>query len=203
VYALQALAAATAWPLGRSRPAHRAFAHYLAAYAALDVARAIREATHQHGPYVGAARLLFHLDQAAFLFGPIGLAYVAAQAFLGASAPSLGHILGASALLQTALVVTYPLTRGPTLDAIYAAVYGISQAAVWVSAGWWLLRHRGDWPDETQKVILALAAADLALWFTVFPAHVFDQWDLGNGFRAAILLWVCWHQTAWRRSMQA
>lgn len=227
---LETLAAALAWRValgtwkrdgeGPRRTAHRPVAVYLSWVAATEVVRAIlawlvlhpaREVIGKGVPYHGLARGVFHVDQALFMIGPVGLVIVALLAFLEQKAPRRGHIIGLTALLLAALVVSYPSSQGPAYEAWRgfwwpAAITGIhvvAQFVAWGSAAWWWRRNRGGWTDETSKIVMALACADLALFMAgVLPWAPFTAWHLGDAARAAILAWICWEQAAWIRSTQ-
>jgi hypothetical protein len=224
-YLLQIIAAELAWRVRRVKSAHRHVAKYLAIIAIADplraglgwlVLRPAREALGPRVPYRGFARWVFHADQGLFLVGPLGLAIVATLVFLGLKAPRMGHMRGVFVLLLVALAVSYPNSPGAAYEAwrglwwpgVITGAHALEQLVAWGLAIWWLRRNPGGWADESGKILMALAAADLALWLAgVLPGtagEIAARWHLGDAARASILAWICWEQVAWLRStMQA
>ena len=154
-------AAALAWRVARLRPQHRPVAAYLAAAACADLARwALHPLFAAPGPYAGALRAAFHLDEALYLVSPVGLA-CAAVAVMGGW--RVGNVIGASVLAWVVAVVEYPVLRGAVL--VRWGYPGAEAASVLVTAAaavaWW--RRGRQWPGLSEIVVVTYAAAALSI----------------------------------------
>jgi hypothetical protein len=184
---LQAIAALVAFRAARGRPARRPVARLLAAAALADAARWwIAGALPAIGPYRGAARALYHLEQALFLLWPAGVAAVALRIF-ARRAP--GPIAAAHAIVLAALVAGYPALRGRPLGWIYAGVHLAALVAACAALAVWLRRRE---PPRLEHVsALFVIALDAVLFLgPYFPPELdpFGAWGLAQIVYAALYL---------------
>lgn len=202
-YALQGVGAVLAWRIAARLSYHRPAAWFLAAYAVADVARAVAALLVLEiapRPFVGGARVVFHVDQALFVLQPIALLALALRVWPDRSTR---HLWGAAALLVAYLVVAYPGLRGDPLGRVYLVVHVVCLAAAWGCFGWWCWRRPGRWPTWTEGITLVWIAADTALLAGPWARRVFVDWPDGDVTRLERDLVTCGFQVAWIRAMPA
>lgn len=159
---LQALAALLAVALAWRRPSYRPTAGFLlGALVASLVRLAMRPWLGAAPvPYVGAARLGFHLDSALFLAWPLGIAALARWTFAGRRP---WPVLLAWVLAVAALVLGYPTIRG---DLLHKVLLGGELAALAVAVvAFVTFAGARRWPHLEHlaaMLILALEGATLA-----------------------------------------
>ncbi len=159
---LQALAAVLAVAVAWRRPSYRPTAGFLfGALVASLVRLALRWArVGAPVPYVGAARLGFHLDSALFLAWPLGIAALARWTFAGRRP---WPVLAAWALAVAVLVLGYPTLRG---DLLRKVLLGIELAALAVAVASFVAfvwaRRDPRLEHLAAMLILALEGATLA-----------------------------------------
>lgn len=159
---LQALAALLAVALAWRRPSYRPTAGFLlGALVASLVRLAMRPWLGAAPvPYVGAARLGFHLDSALFLAWPLGIAALARWTFAGRRP---WPVLLAWVLAVAALVLGYPTIRG---DLLRKVLLGGELAALAVAVVAFVAfvgaRQKPRLEHVAAMLILALEGATLA-----------------------------------------
>ncbi len=176
--------AALAWAVAHARPQHRAVAWWCTAVAAADVVHwalaawvlAPARAALGTAPYAGASRVAFHIQQAAVVARPVGLAALAAVVLLSPPAARLAAraASGVYAASVAALALAYPALRGDALGRVY---FGAELAALLAAGGalaaWW---PRRAWPTLTEGTVLVVGVLQIGVviaWrrsFAGFPA---------------------------------
>lgn len=154
----------------------RACAYVLGANVVLDVARetigalVLRpyRAAHWPAPYTGAARVAFHLEQAAFIAWP---AIVCALAWSSLSRSRAWPVLASWSAAAAALVLLYPEVRGEPLGRVYRA---LTVLAVLGGAAALLRVTRA--PGRAGIVSLALLAGVAAELAGPYLARPFEWW---------------------------
>jgi hypothetical protein len=162
LYAASVLATGTAATLAVREPRHRPLAALFAWGLAADVVTlALRPAEGWAHPLEGAARLGFHVAQAALGGYPLGVAASAAVVLGGAPPRRAGTLLGVAwGLLVIGLVVSY----GPfalwdgRLERVYGVIQGLVVAALVVTAVRWR-RARGAEPRSVAELVVWAAGA--------------------------------------------
>ena len=177
---LQALAAVLAVAVAWRRPSYRPTAGFLfGALVASLVRLALRWArVGAPVPYVGAARLGFHLDSALFLAWPLGIAALARWTFAGRRP---WPVLAAWALAVAALVLGYPTIRG---DLLRKVLLGIELGSLAVAvAAFVAFFWRREWPRLEHLAALAVLGFE--------GATIVGPWLTGlfavEGWRGALL----------------
>ena len=130
--ALQALAVGLAIVIAWRRPSYRPTAFFLLGAFLASMARlALRPLWAVPGPYVGAIRLAFHLEQGLFILWPIGLAALCRWTFIGRRP---WPIVMAWFVAIGVLVLGYPTIR---MDVHRKALLAIELASLAVSVAAW------------------------------------------------------------------
>ncbi len=215
--ALACVVALLAWRVTHYRPQHRPLAAYLTAIAAADLARWVIGPTHgdpalryglgllfdSAGPYAGALRVAFHVDEALYLVGPVGLAMVAIRVLAGRRPD---HVVGAGALLWVALVATYPATRGAMLtDRIYPAAEWASVATVGLATALWWRGRPPRWPGFPEVLTWMYGATVVSLLVAgpFAMANPVAAWWSGWGALFSLQVASAALHAAWYRSVRA
>jgi hypothetical protein len=184
---LQVIAALAAARAARGRPACRPVARFLAAAAAADAARWwIASVLPASGPYRGALRALYHLEQALFLLWPAGVAAIAIRVFRR-GAP--GPVAAAHAIVIGALVAGYPAVRGRPLAWAYAGAHLAALVAACAALAGWLCRREPPRLEHTSALFVIALDAVLFLG-PYFPPELdpFGGWGLAQIVYAALYL---------------
>ncbi len=175
-YIFAILAAVLAVALARERAEHRPIAVFLVVAVVVDLARAYlraRFALDLPGPYEGARRIAFHVDEAGFLGWPAGLAALGLVVFARRPAWPPFVLWGLACAVLFAL---YPsdIVRGAGLQRVYLAAYlGGLAAALVTGLSWWNAKRNK--PGPAHAVLLMLAIVDVAR-LVPFYGSVFDRW---------------------------
>lgn len=170
---LQALAAVLAVALAWRRPSYRPTAGFLlGALVASLVRLAMRPWLGAAPvPYVGAARLGFHLDSALFLAWPLGIAALARWTFAGRRP---WPVLAAWALAVAALVLGYPGIRG---DLLRKVLLGIELGSLAVAvAAFVAFVWRREKPRLEHGAALFVLGLEVATLAGPWLAGLFDGW---------------------------
>lgn len=142
--ALQIGAAGAAVLLARRRVDHRPFAVFFVATTAANFLRFIRHEAFApirpigSPPFVGAARVAFHIDQALFLAWPAAFAALAIWLFAKRRALALLPML-AWVVAVAYLATHYPAVRGEALHRFYlgAELGALAVAVSSIASLWW------------------------------------------------------------------
>ncbi len=187
------LAAATAFWLGRSFPAHRPIARILPIALLLDLARLGLRAAFAPPPRA--------LDRALFLAFPLLSIALAGRVLGGLRWATLARALGGTWIVLAAIVTVLAPSRS-TFEALALRVHLVAIAAELVAAG--VLLRRWRVPNTAELVALLLGAADLGAlagpWLRGHPAR---DWDLERWPWAATYLVIAIVQSkaaVWARS---
>lgn len=174
-----------AWRVARTRRYHRPIAVGLTVIGVADGARALLAAfffAGKTGPFVGDARMVFHLDELLYLAGPAALAWMALQLLRGGDG---GHVVGAAALAWAGLVVGYPSPfRGAPLGIAYLVAHGIAVVITVAAVASWYSRHKGRWLPVSGYLILLYLAGDVV---AVLGPYAGDPWGSWSSTWLALL----------------
>lgn len=177
-YVLALIAAALAWGVAARSRYHRPVAIGLSAQALADLARDGLAAFYfagRAGPFTGMTRVLFHVDEALYLVGPVALAWMAVQVFLGAGG---GHVLGAALAAWVGLCVGYPeIWRGHALALAYVGAHLLAHIALLLAALAWYLRWPGRWMSASGYILMLLAAGDAVVVVGPYAGDPFGSWS--------------------------
>jgi hypothetical protein len=130
------------------------------------------------GPYAGAARAAFHLEQALFLAWPAGLCALMVWLFLGRRPRLVALVALAYACVVGACVLGYPALRGPLLRRAYL---GADIVALCVCTGatidWVRLLAPGERVRLPQASAAYLFGMEVVVLFGAFFGDLFTTWD--------------------------
>lgn len=174
-YFIQLVAAVLAVLLARRRAEHRPVAVFLVSMAVIDLGRALLRGAFDlgsPGPYAGARRMAFHLDELGFLAWPAGLAALALVLF---AVHRPWPAFAAWGAMGVALMGLYPsaLVRGAGLQRIYLAAHVSALFVVATTLATWSLKR--EQPGSERAVMLVLCAIELAR-LAGFYGPIFDHW---------------------------
>jgi hypothetical protein len=150
---------ALAWILARRRIEHRPFAIWATAMLAGDMARWGIIYTFpwisMGGPFSGARRAVFHLDQALFVFSWDVALVACCWAIFLRRRPAVPFVAGAAA--TAALIVGYPEPlRGAVLGRFYAGLHLAALLACGGVVAWWTTRRAPLKPEHAFAVLVVL-----------------------------------------------
>ena len=216
-------AESSAWLLSRERPYYRPIAWLLSAdFYACVLGVVLRQGylSTQPRPYSGLARLLFHVEQAAGLVWPVG---VAAVALLVLARRPAWPAFVAGAAVMAARVALYPWLRQERLAWL---LLGEQVALVALCAWAWLqLRQQrperivgevrrplpAPWLQEHHKAVGVILLAEAVLLFgphlvgisngdglRITPGNPFEKWGLAQLLYSSLFLWLAIKQRSWR-----
>ena len=198
------LAAASAMVLARRRADHRHFAIFLAWFVCVEV---LRSALGQSfnlvrppglPPFIGAARVAFHIDQAMELSWDAGLAAVAIIVF-----PRQRWRVVIVALVWASMVAYlathYPEVRGDSLRRVYLAAELTALAVATASIITWTWRREP--PTPARICVLCVCIADLiTLLAGAWRWGYWIHWDLNQVAFALTYATIAVYQVIiWRR----
>lgn len=174
--ALAVLATILAILLARRRAEHGPIAIFLATMTALDVGRLLLRGIFDlgtPGPYEGARRVAFHVDELGFLAWPAGLVALALALFAGVRRP--WHPAAVWGVVVGALVALYPseLVRANGLQHVYLAAHLCALAVVVVTFARWAPRR--PMPGSEHAAMLIICILDVAR-LLAFRGSIFDNW---------------------------
>lgn len=176
-YILEGIVAVLAWGVAARRRYHRPIAWGLSVMAVADIARGVLAAAFfagKSGPYVGGARLLFHLDEALYLAGPAALAWMAVEIFIGKGG---AHVAGVVALTWVVLVLGYPVPfRGEGLALVYLGAHVVACLVLGMATLAWYLRWPGRWMSGSGSLLLLYAASDVVTSLGPYADDPFNGW---------------------------
>ena len=178
-------AAATAIAVALRVPAHRPVAVFLGVVSVADgIRRGLAGELAAPGPYTGATRALFHLEQALYLLWPFGLAALAGAVFAQRRPWMLA---GAYVTAVAALALSYPTVRLELLGRVYlAAELGALVVCLAAATTWAWQRER---PGLAHVVALMLIAVDVAkVAAGPWRGSVFATWDRAWPMHAILYL---------------
>lgn len=179
-YVLATIAAVLAWGVAARSRYHRPVAIGLSAQALADITRNGLAAFYfagKVGPFTGLTRILFHVDEALYLVGPVALAWMAVQLFLGAGG---AHVLGAAGAAWVGLCVGYPeIWRGHALALAYLGAHLLAQVALLLAALAWYLRWPGRWMSASGYLLMLLAAGDAVVIVGPYAGDPYGSWASG------------------------
>lgn len=203
--ALAVVVALLAWRVARRRPHHKPFATWLLVAALADIARWALGWPLDGAPvpYSGAARALFHIDQALVLVEPAGLVMVALCA-IGRAGASL-HVAGASALALSCMVAGYShgLRGVGVMRWVYGSIEAAAILAVAAIAITWARRRA--WPTMTEVLVALYAAVRVSLLIAgpySAAGGPFGQWWRGDGAQVTVVLTSLAIHAAWLRAVK-
>lgn len=180
---LHVAAAVTGAALAWRRPSYRATAGFLVATVLASAARVALQAERAGSPvpYVGMARLGYHVDTSLFLAWPLGIAALARWTFAGRRPwPVLAAWLAASA----ALAVGYPAVRGA---ALHRVLLGIELGSLAVAgAAFVVFAWARRWPAIEHAAAMAVLGFECATLAGPWLAGPFTV----EGWRGAVLAYA-------------
>ncbi len=198
--ALEILVATLAIHLARARSYHRPAAVYLAILAVAEVIRAVLAQVFftRPGPYAGALRGVFNLDQILTLAEPVGLAWCALAVFWPSRVAWRERFLGVAFFVAALIVVSYPQLRDASYQRALLGVWIAAQGIAWTSAIVWRARAPGAWPQLTHRMVLIYASGQLvAQAGPVLAGSIFSDWRVGFGASVLLQLVAIVQQSLW------
>jgi hypothetical protein len=180
--ALHAAVVALAWAAAKQRPDHRPVAALLGLGLVVDVVReAIQvnvlqpaRAATGFGPFGGAARIAFGVDEVLFLAWPAGLAACTLWIFLNRRPWAVAPVYG---IVAIAVAGAYPALRGATLARVY---FGVELAAIAIGVGsfiTWAWKRRT--PNLTTGILFLVVAIEIATLLP-FRKGPFAYWPMAQ-----------------------
>lgn len=167
-----------AWRVARTRRYHLPIAVGLTVIGVADGARALLAEfffAGRSGPYVGDARMVFHLDELLYLAGPAALAWMAVQLFRGSGG---ANIVGGAAMAWAWLIVGYPSPfRGGPLKVAYLVAHCLGVVITVGAVGRWYKAHKGRWLPVSGYVILLYLAGDVVDVLGPYAGDPYGSWE--------------------------
>ncbi len=199
-YLLETVVAVLAIYLARARIYHRPAAIYVTILAVADVVRGVfgQVAFTHPGPYAGALRSVYNLDQILTLAEPVGLAWVALAVFWPSRIAWRERLLSVAAFVAAAICVSYPQVRDASYQRALLGVWIGAQGIAWTSAIAWRVRAPNAWPQLTHRLVLIYASGQLvAQAGPVIAGSIFADWRVGFGACVLLQLVAIVQQVLW------
>ena len=180
-FALRVIVAGLGIALARRRSEHKPVAAFLALLVALDMVRVyvLRPIYLSHPrPYVGIARIVFHMGQAIFFAWPAGVAVLGWKVFLNRRP---WPPLAAYAMVLAVVVIGYPAVRETRLAYVHTITCLASIIAVLCCAAIWMRRKTPPRPEHAATLLLPLLELSL-LAGPYYPAlpDPFKNWSIAQ-----------------------
>jgi hypothetical protein len=204
VTALQIGAAVAALFLARRREDHRPFAVFFVGTTAANLLRFLRHETFApirplgSPPFVGAARVAFHMDEALFLAWPA--AFAALAIWLFAQRRALALLPAFAWVVAVAYLAThYPAVRGEALRRFYlgAELGALAVAVSSIASLWW--RHGPIAPAGT-CLLCCIAVDGGTLFAGAWRWGFWSEWALNQtAFALLYVVLIAFQGVLWSR----
>jgi len=170
-------------------PALRPLFAFLVTTLAADIIRTIGKhfvLQHAARPFAGAARLVFHVDQAGVIGWHAGLLSVVALAFTGRERMAVKLVPIWSYALGTwmAFAAAYPMLREAKLGHAYLLVQVVTVLASLALAVHAWLRHR--WFGSADRAVSLLVVGEIATLLGPFLGEPFRNWATANAISVVV-----------------
>lgn len=151
-------------------------------------------------PFVGMARVLFHVDHAGFVGWNAAIVMVTTLAFATAIDDRIRLrtvAIGAWWVVVTgALIACYPGLRGKQLGYVYACLHAATTLiSVAIAAKAW---RKDAWFGAATRAVTILLAGDLATILGPYLGEPFRYWSTAQAISTCVYLLVAWELRASR-----